>query len=179
MPYLFLTILVTAIFTGCSPKKETALQIGDVEVSKQEFLEAYRDEGGSDPQEFLDQYISKKIILREAERIGLDRDPQFLADIQKYWEQGLLKLILTRKNTELFAHSVDDKEIEAYYLQYKEKFFPNKELQSMRPEIQTLLLREKQSAALNQWVEGLRKKTDLKVNYDLLEIPKPAQGDKP
>jgi hypothetical protein len=171
MRHLFFIALIVTLFAGCSPKKDLALTIGDIEITKSEFLQAFRDSGETNPQTFLDQFISKKVILREAERRGLDRDPQFMSDIQKYWEQGLLKRMLTQKNTEL-ASTVSDQEVESYYLQHKNEFFAGKDLMAVRAEIQSFLARDKQNAALNAWVENLRKQTPVKINDVVLEIPR-------
>ena len=181
MRYEFWMIILcmTFIASGCARKEPPAIRINDIEISKDEFFQAYQtspfyQKENADPQLFLDQYISRKIILREAERLGLDRDTQFLADVQQYWEQGLLKLILARKNDELSAVSeVRDQEIADYYHQNSETLFAEKSFDESRRPIQEFLGREKQKQALQAWVEELNKKAEISVDNRQLEFKPP------
>ena len=50
--------------------------------------------------EFLKNMITQKLILLDAERRGLDRDPQFLKMIENFWQQSLLTFALQEKTKE-------------------------------------------------------------------------------
>jgi hypothetical protein len=168
-PVLILLIFVVSL--GCQKREQAAIQIDDIYITPQEFQQAYQTQNNIPPEEFLDQYISKKIILREAERLGLDRDPQFLADIQQYWEQGLLKRILTKKRDELNPE-ITNEDIARYYQENRNKLFVLKSLEESKDEIKTFLLREKQNEALNQWIEDSKKNTYIHIDYSALGILK-------
>ena len=171
----FIAFLIVIFSSGCAGKEPVAIRIDDVEISKNEFLQAYQKspfyfQKNGDPNAFLDPYVSQKVILREAERLGLDRDPQFLVDVQQYWEQGLLKLMLTQKNQELSrAVAVGDSEIETYFDQNKETHFAQKTLDDVRQQIKAFLVREKQKAALQKWVDDLKKESKIEIDQQQLQ----------
>jgi hypothetical protein len=164
-------LLIFTLLLGCQKREQAAIQIDDIYITPQEFQQAYQTQSNIPPEEFLDQYISKKIILREAERLGLDRDPQFLADIQQYWEQGLLKRILTKKRDEE-TPQISNEEIARYYQENRNKLFVLKSLEESKDEIKSFILREKQNQALNQWVEDAKKKAYIHIDHAALGISK-------
>jgi hypothetical protein len=45
----------------------------------------------------LDKLITKKILLQEAQRESFDKDQKFMKEIERYWEQALLKLLINKK----------------------------------------------------------------------------------
>ncbi len=105
-------ILFLFILTGCGRQKQSAITIGNISFSAQEFEQAFKNSryaiDQSNParltlnrKAFLEDFISTKLILKEAEAQGLNKDPQFLNAIQDYWERGLMKLMLAQKNKEL------------------------------------------------------------------------------
>jgi len=174
---LFLVFLVV-VLAGCQPQKEKpAIKINDVEISAVEFNAAYdalsKLKGETLPrQEFLDTYISRKLILLEAEKLGLDKDPQFLQDLQIFWEQSLLKLMLSRKINELsLPIRVEEEEIKAFYDKHKDTDFKDKELAKVYDQVKVILFKFKQRMALNDWTEQLRKKAAITVEPVLLDIP--------
>ncbi|HOW43188.1 MAG TPA: hypothetical protein PLF03_05950 [Candidatus Omnitrophota bacterium] len=176
LPVVLLTIVVAAC-CGCEQKAKPAIKIGDIGISAAEFNEsfsAFRKARGqsADRKEFLDTYVTRKLILIEAEQLGLDKAPQFLQDLQLFWEQSLLKLMLARKVNEVSVRvRVDDKEIEEYYLRHKEKDFPDKELAQVYDQIKILLFKVKQRLAMQRWTDELKKRTAVEIDYKLLNLP--------
>lgn len=174
---LFL-VLLAVVLAGCQPHKEKpAIKINNVEISAVEFNAAYdvlsKLKGETLPRkEFLDTYINRKLILLEAEKFGLDKDPQFLQDLQIFWEQSLLKLMLSRKINELsLPIRIDDQEIQAFYDKHKDTDFKDKELSKVYDQIKVILFKFKQRMALNDWTDQLRKKASITVEPALLDIP--------
>jgi hypothetical protein len=172
--FLIILIFFMIVSPGCAKKEQAALQIGDIKISKQELLDDYQSSSFyqiKDFQGFLDQYISKKLILLEAERRGTDKDPKFLADIKQYWEEGLLKLTLSDKNNEFSSMAVVTQEsVESFYNQNKDSLFAGKDLTAVQQNIHDYLAREKQKEALSRWVESLRQNTKVNVNKEVLGI---------
>lgn len=173
---LILCALFLSANAGCAKREEAAIKIGGIEITAGEFeaaleMSQFAGKGEAGRREFLDHLISRKLILREAERMGLDKDAEFLQSIQLFWEQSLLKLALAHKIKELTARvNVDDREIADYFHKRKEDEFVGKELSAAYEGIKLLLFRQKQAAALEDWITGLRNKAGVEIDYPLLGI---------
>ena len=161
---------------GCGGNNHAALKVGPVEISSAEFEEAFKDSryvhmGETGRKIFLEQYIDTKLILMEAERMGLDKDPEFLKDIQHFWEQALLNRVVAEKNKE-FAEQVEvgSEEIQKYYQQHKDGDFQGKPLSEVHDQVKWVLLKIKQSQSFSEWTGFLRGKISIKVNKALLGV---------
>jgi len=180
MGKIIFLILAIVIFNGCQmrEKEKPAIKIGEIEVTSEEFDNAFKSSSLAEPgaasaarREFLETFISRKLILKEAERMGLDKDPQFLQSVQFFWEQSLLKLVLSKKMKEISVNiKVEDKQISDYYENNKEQIYVDKELSEVYDQIKWLLFREKQNKAIQDWASSLRNKTKIQIEYELLGI---------
>ena len=99
---IFLVIVLFMVIGGCAKKEQSPIQIVLIQISSEEFEKDFLSSrfaqgGDKGRKDFLDNFISRKTMLLEAEKMGLDKDPEFLQDIQMFWEQNLLKLILDKK----------------------------------------------------------------------------------
>jgi hypothetical protein len=175
----FIMVMLCLAFcceTGCAPKEKPALTIGSINISAQEFETAYQDgriQGGREVsrKEFLDLYINRKLFLKEAEILGLDKDPLFLQNLQLFWEQALMKSVIARKiNESTLVIRVTDKEIIDYYERHKDTDFAGKTLNEVRPQIKLLFFQLKQKLELQNWIKNLRRNTSLSIDYDQLQI---------
>ena len=180
MPKVKIIVLVCMVLitVGCAKKtsEESAITIGKIKVTKTEFENAFErfnfDKQASieTRKAFLDNYIDRKLLLKEAEDLGLDKNEEFLQDVEDFWQQALLKLTLDKKTKELFLSiKVSDQEISGLYKAHKDDF-PGKDLANVYSEIKLILLKEKQKKALSDWLSTLRQKTDIKINYKLLGL---------
>lgn len=176
--YLWLMVGCMLCTLGCgqAKKEQVAIQIADIEITKSEFEAAfavspYVKRGEEGRKVFLDNYILKKLMLKEAEKRGLDKREDFLQEIQSFWERSLLKSVLTQQ-TQVLAGSVHvgDNEISEYYTKHKIETYSGKDLSQAYSEIKWLLLKEKQSKAVADWVDSLRTKEAVKINYKILGI---------
>ena len=103
--------------------------------------------------------------------MGLDKDPQFLQNIQLFWEQSLLKLVLQMKMNELTSTvKVDDKEVRDFYNKIKEEDASEQEFAKIYDQIKLILFKEKQNKAIQVWVNSLRNETEIEIDYDSLGI---------
>ena len=91
----------------CQSKKAVVLaKVNNYEITRVEFEEEFRRSrfGLADTLEsrrqFLNNLINQKLILQEAQKEGLDKDPGFLKLIERFWEQSLLKITLDKKSRE-------------------------------------------------------------------------------
>ena len=168
--------LVFCCEMGCSPKEKPALSIGSINISAQEFEAAYKDgkiQTGRDlsRKEFLDLYINRKLFLKEAEALGLDKDPLFLQSLQLFWEQSLMKSIIARKiNESTVVIRISDKEILDFYDRHKDTDFAGKQLDEVKTQIKVLLFQVKQKIELQNWMKNLRARTTVTIDYDQLQI---------
>lgn len=176
--FIWIAIFCAFLASGCVKKEKAAISIGPITLTAEEFENDYQKTKGArtgelSRKEFLDVLISRKLVLQEAEVLGLDKDPQFLESLQLFWEQSLLKLVLARKINEFnLSCKVSGKEISEYYQRHKESDFQGKELSEVQDQIKTLLFRIKQQLELQRWTASLKKNASIYIDYDLLRIPK-------
>lgn len=75
-------------------------------------------------QELLQDMINKKIMLQEAQKLNFDKQKSFMKEIERYWEQALLKLLLKKKSDEFYRTTqVTKPEIQERYKRMQKKFF--------------------------------------------------------
>lgn len=174
---LIILLSLVCIF-GCGKQdkdKAVIAKVNNYEVTRGEFEEAFRGSNlsGIDSvesrKEFLNNLISQKLILQDAQRKALDKDKSFLKMIEKFWEQSLLKLALDRKSKEIAGSvSVSDKEIETAYNKMSKEGKAGKPYGEMYKQIKWELVQAKQTQAMNDWIAALNKEADIEVNCDLL-----------
>jgi hypothetical protein len=172
MKKTLITLVIGLLLTGCAQenKDKVALRIGEIKITAEEFEQAFKrsrpsQRGAEARADFLDNYISKKLILKEAEELGLDKEPEFLQDIQIFWEQSLMKRILSRKSKEISPTiRVTEQEIQEYYRKYKNSSYANMDIQQVYDQIHWILLKQKQSQAIKDWIESLEQ--DVKIQKD-------------
>lgn len=96
----------------------------------------------------LDDLITKKLLIQEAQKQNFDKDKAFIKEIEGYWEQALLKLLYKKKSQELMREiSMEERD----------------------PEIRDRLVRE----ALNSWMEDLKNSADIKKYKENLKAVRP------
>ncbi|MFA5101210.1 MAG: hypothetical protein WC547_10035 [Candidatus Omnitrophota bacterium] len=173
---IVMVFLALCCGAGCAPKEKPALTIGSIKISALEFDAAYRDgkmQTGRElsRKEFLELYINRKLFLKEAEILGLDKDPLFLQSLQLFWEQSLMKSIIARKiNESTLVIRVADREILDYYERHKDTDFAGKTLDDVKTQIKLLLFQVKQRLELQNWMRNLRSRTAVNIDYDQLQI---------
>jgi hypothetical protein len=101
--------IILALILGCQSResqKAVVARVGNYVITQDEFEEAYKNSAYGRQHnmlyrsEFLKNMITQKLILLDAERRGLDRDPQFLKMVENFWQQSLLTFTLQEKNKE-------------------------------------------------------------------------------
>ncbi len=161
---------------GCSKKDKVAIKIGDIPITVREFNDAFEEgrfQYGVElsRKDFLDSYIVRKLILKEAEDLGLDRDPQILKSLQIFWEQALLKLALAIKINEISVPiEVTDEEVSGLYQAHKDTDYAGKEFPEVRDEIRMLIFRRKHQQVLQEWTDKLKRHKKVSIDYHLLAI---------
>lgn len=115
--------------------------------------------------EYMDRLLEKEILLQEAQRLGLDREKDFMKSIESYWEQALLRLLLQKKSKEIAGSiHVYTNEVEKYYKDSGE----NMPLSRVKSDIEKAIRQEKETKAMSAWIEGLKKQSRIKINEDVV-----------
>lgn len=180
--YIFFMSLVVFLLMGCecrsAHKSPIAIKIGSTEITVDEFESAFKHmpPDGQDTaeakKEFLDTYVTRMLLLKEAGKLGLDRDPAFLKDVEYFWQQSLIKLLLDRKTKELLASkiTITDADVRAYYYENKDKYFKDKELSSVYDQVRWIILNNRQKEAVSDWLRDLKSAAKVEIDYKLLNI---------
>ena len=120
--------------------------IGDYSLYKEDFLSElslypteYRNKVPKE--QLLNDVIEKKVLLLEARRQGLDRNPEFMKMVERFWEQSLLRSLLNKKSEEILSS------------------IPGTEKDR----------NQKASGMIKAWIAGLEKKTKIDINVEALE----------
>lgn len=172
-------VILLFLLCGCIRKKgeKIAIKINNFKMTTEEFAEEFKEAGAgllgpaNQKEAFLENLINRKLILQEAERLGLNRDKVFLKSIERFYEQTLLKSVLDKKSNEFISKvQVSEKEIEDFYNELKEKGLIDKPLSEVYKEIRWQVLRQKQSQAFNNWIEGLKEKAKIEIDKKALGI---------
>lgn len=108
---LMLMALAASCLQGCSrerPGREVIATIGSYSLYRSDFMSElslyppeYRE--NVTKEQILDGIIQKKVLLLEAQRRGLDRDPQFMKMVERFWEQSLLRSLLDIRSEEILS----------------------------------------------------------------------------
>jgi len=168
-------ILGLILICGCVQKEEAVIKINNFTLTKEEFEEKLKEvnliEAKSEEKEkFLEDLVNSKLILLEAERLGLNREKEFLKSLENFYEKNLLKIMLDRKAKEITTKtSVDEKEIQTLYNQMEEKGLTTKSYDELYEQLRWQILKEKQRKEFSDWLEDLRRKAKIKINKKLIE----------
>lgn len=173
-----LIFVMLAFISGCTRydrPKDIVVKVNSYEISRAEFEQEFKDSsfGREDTaqsrREFLNNLIERILIVQDAQKSGLENDPQFLKMVEKFWIQSLLKLALEKKTKDFAGVSfVSDKAIEeAYQLMLKEGK-TTKPPEEMYQQIKWSLMMAKESQMMNDWLGQLHENADIRINKDLI-----------
>ena len=97
--------VLSFILTGCGKQDSESLilaTIGDYNMTIEDFKEEvthspYAIQNISDKKYLLELAIRKQVLIQEAQKQGLDRNKSFMKTIERYWEQTLIRDLLTKE----------------------------------------------------------------------------------
>ncbi len=119
--------------------------------------------------EFLDQLITKEILIQEAKRRKLDRKEKFIRAIERYWESTLIRDLMEMEGQKIEKRTVvSQEEIEMRYKEMKNLDENQPPLESIRQKISEKIMEDKKSSMLEEWVNHLKKKAKIEINQELL-----------
>ena len=180
---ILLSLAILLLFlsaNGCGksqtkPKDSKILvKINNYELTTEDFrdeirLTAHNKELPADLQEakekLLDEIIMKKVLLQEAQRQHFDKDRAFTKEIERYWEQALLKRLINKKMTELSRQIiVKDSEVRDEYERLsREAGGKIGAFDSQEAEIKGDIYNRKMQALFEDWLKKLKTGSDVKV----------------
>lgn len=178
--FAVLCLLTVVALASCSkkqPAEKPAIKVNDVEISVSEFNKRFSQMKNSDDtvenrKLFLENYLNRKVLLLEAQRLGIDKEESFLDAVEKFWEQSLLKIVVDRKLKEISQNiKVSKQEVQ----QAAQKWLSENPTttKSKKDIIQLIMkqrVREKQTLALNSWISDLRNQANIELDNELLGI---------
>ena len=167
---------------GCNPEKteketvlvhinDYALTLNDFNTLLKEELEYRTDAKLSreTEQNFLDQLITKELLIQEAKRRQLDSKENFIRAIERYWEATLIRDLMALEVQAIEQRTVaSEEEIEARYDSLLKSNPDQPPLESIRDEISREILKEKKERSLEEWISRLRTDARIRVNEGLL-----------
>ncbi len=173
----FLSVIFLLLLCGCQKTDAVALRVGPVAVTQNEFEKAFKaSQLPDDPDNrrmFTDQYVNKKLILIDAERRGIDKDPEFLDEIQVFWEERLLKASMLVKFEE-YAPVIraTDEEVDRIYEESKNSKALPGDPQKAKERIRMMIAQEKQNQLLAEWLDSLKQKNRVRIDEQRLGFKK-------
>ena len=180
-----LGLVLLSVFLGLNAscakrdqKEEMAVKIGAYTLTASEFEELFhqqyeaKEDNPENRANFLNNLMTRKLLLEEAQRRGLDTQKDFLRSIENFWEQSLLRLVVDQKVKEIVANiTVTEAEMEAYYQKWlKENPQTAKPLQEVRDLIEWRIRKAKEGQAMEEWNNGLLQKARIKVDKTAIGI---------
>lgn len=74
-----------------------------------------------DDKAILDNIIINELLLQEAQRQGIDKEPNFRISVQNYYEQSLIKILIDRQFSDVKTKATDE-DIDKYISHYGQLF---------------------------------------------------------
>ena len=181
VPIVFAAIsLAMFSFDSCTSdadSRKPAVTINDLRLSSQDLSRELQATGGArrhgspavglQEPEWLTRIIERELIVQEAQRMGLDRNPEFMQSIERFWKEALLKQALQRKAVEVASSiRVYEPEIEARYRRMLDakQISPSQSMDKLKNEITQAIREEKQAEAMEHWVAELRAKARIQID---------------
>lgn len=125
MKYLFAILSIVCVMTAVYiftlwPEKQPAEQdiavtinghhLIRTPVADQENTSSYHQDSQKD---LLDSTITRELLIQEAQRQAIDKEPSFRSSLKSFYEQSLIKVLLDRQYQKTEA-SVTESEIDAF-----------------------------------------------------------------
>jgi hypothetical protein len=118
---------------------------------------------------FLDQIITKELLIQEAKRRELDREDKFIRAIERYWEATLIRDLMALEGQAIEKRTVvSQEEIKARY-DAMLKSDPNlPPVASLQDQIAQEILNDKKQRSLEEWIGRLKTQAKISVNERLI-----------
>jgi hypothetical protein len=140
-------------------------------------VKSYGDVFPSMRRKALKEDIENDVLEREAQRLKIDKSPEYQEQVKRMTQQGVYKFFYERNI--VAPSTASDSEVSAYFRAHPE-LYPGKELTGdVAANIRQQLSGPRQKELYQRLVAGLRAKTTITVNEKLLAELKPAKAGRP
>ena len=187
-PIPWLMIWLVLFFFSCSPEKPEQdlilAKINDYALTLNEFNTQLKAELEYDKdfklnqdtkKTFMDQIITKEILIQEAKRRKLDREDAFISAIERYWESTLIRDLMAIEGQKIEKQTVvSQEEIKARYNAMLKSDPDLSPLTTVQEQITQQILNEKKQNALEDWIVRLKSNAKIVINEELLD---PTKGE--
>ncbi len=138
----------------------------------------YREIFEEDKEEFLNQLITKEILLQESERQGLEDEKEVQEKIEKDKEHR--KEILIQELIQGVTEEVEvsPQEIRKLYQELKSEI-PGKSFQEVKAQLKVYLLQQRRKEKLEAWIEELKSEAKITRNEEWLKAQRMAKMKNP
>jgi len=176
--FLMALTLITMLSIGCAKKPDKSQVVAEINnylVTTDDLRDEAKLSIYSAPKEqILQNIIYKELLLQEAQRMNLDKNKDFMKEIENYWKQALIKRLINIKGNEFLVFSqVSNEEIKAEYERLsKENNGKIKSFKDMSGEIREMLRVRKAQVSLDNWIASLRKNAEIKKYDEVLNTIK-------
>lgn len=174
---IFLLCFVISGCSGSEPSEKIVVRINEYTLTPDEFNEVYAESGVAEDtprarEKFIDNLITRKLLLQEAQKEDIDKQRSFLRTIENLWEQALLKIVMDQKAKELASGvSVTEEELLDFYNQWeKDRPENTQSFNEVRELIKWQMLKRKQQLAFNTWVNNLKSQANIKIDKKALGV---------
>lgn len=185
--FLFLAVFIFAAISGCDLRgkeakgdKRVVARINNYDLTIKDFSDEARfmiapDYLAANPEkannEALEGLITKKVLLQEAQKQNFDKDKAFMREIERYWEQALIKLLINKKIEEFSKVVItsDDDVKRAYDQLTAEGKITGKTFEEVAPQIRNEIAQGEMRADLAKWVRDARKAAKIKIYEENLK----------
>lgn len=186
--FVLMALIVTA---GCAKSKEDAhlenrviAIINNYKLTAADFKDGLKTtiaqkDLASDPvrakADILEELIMRKVLVQEAQKENFDKEKSFMKEIERYWEQALVKLLLKKKLQEISGMiHVYRNEIVSEYDNMKREASAEKQaefpaIETLEGDIRDSILKRKKEVILEKWADGLRKRASVRIDQEALD----------
>lgn len=183
-------ILILSFMAGCGemrdkgamPDERIAAKINNYKLTTSDFKDEARyirrpgprfSDKVKEKEYLLDEIITKKVLILEAQAQNFDKDRVFMKEIEKYWEQALLKLLYKKKSEEVARSiSVLPEEAAEEYRHLVANGSIDPALQpfdAVSADLFNEIRRKKTEAAFSAWIEELKSRANIKKYIENLK----------
>jgi hypothetical protein len=177
--FMLALLLVITSAAGCAekpaaPAKRVVARINSYELTAEDFNDEARltaankhlpADSAAAKAEILDEIIMKKVLLQEAQAQNFDKDARFMKEIERYWEQALIKLMIRKKMDEFAsAITVGEDEVKAEYDRLsRDRLGKIGSFESLAPVIRDDMYQERMRNLFDDWMKRLKVRSAIKI----------------
>jgi hypothetical protein len=180
---LLISALVFVVYGNRKPSKPFSPVLASVsgyDIMTDEFEEGFstsafaaRSDRLQARREYLETVINQKLILLDAQKKNIDKAPDFLKSVERFWAQSLLTVALGQKTLELQKGvNVREEDVRRIYESMVKDGVTEKPFEDVYPQIKWQAEKQIQTQRLNAWVESLRKGAVVNINDNVLKALK-------